>query len=42
VRTLETVVELYRRGATRFGIGVDSAVRIFEQCAALPGGEIQL
>ena len=40
VRTLETLVELHRLGATRFGIGVDSAIRIFEQCAALPGGVV--
>jgi deoxyribose-phosphate aldolase len=30
VRGLEMVYELYRRGATRFGISLDSALRIFE------------
>ncbi len=42
VRDLETFVELYQRGARRFGIGLKSAINIFEQCAALPGGMVEL
>lgn len=38
VRDLETVVEMIRRGATRFGVGLSSGVGILEQCAALPEG----
>ena len=39
IRGLETLVELYHRGATRFGIGLRSAPRIFEQCTIQCGAE---
>lgn len=42
VRSLETLVQLYKLGATRFGIGSEAATRIFEECAALPGGVVEL
>jgi len=42
IRDLDTLVELYRRGAERFGIGLKSAIKIFEQCAELPGGVVEL
>ncbi|MCP4454889.1 MAG: deoxyribose-phosphate aldolase [Planctomycetes bacterium] len=32
VRDLETLVDLYERGARRFGVGVDSAIKILQQC----------
>lgn len=32
VRDLETVEEMYRRGATRFGVNIASGVKILEQC----------
>ena len=32
VRSLETLIELHRAGATRFGIGLSSAVAILQQC----------
>jgi deoxyribose-phosphate aldolase len=35
VRDLATVVEMIRVGATRFGVGLTSGVRILEACAAL-------
>jgi len=38
VRDLETVVAMLRLGVSRFGIGLSSAVKILEQCAAAPGG----
>lgn len=41
VRGLETMKEMYRRGATRFGIGMSSAVRILEQAAGLPGAALE-
>ena len=34
IRGLETLKEMYRRGARRFGLGIRSALPIFEQCAA--------
>ena len=42
VRDLDTVVEMIRRGVSRFGVGLDSGVKILEQCAALPGGAVEL
>lgn len=41
IRSLEMIVELYKRGARRFGIGVKSAPSIFEACNALPSGVIE-
>jgi deoxyribose-phosphate aldolase len=38
VRGLDTVMEMYRLGARRFGIGLNSAIQIFEECAARSGG----
>jgi deoxyribose-phosphate aldolase len=40
IRSLEGMLELYRLGATRFGIGLSSAVPILEALYALPGNEI--
>jgi deoxyribose-phosphate aldolase len=42
VRDLRTVVEMIRRGASRFGIGLASGVKIFEELAALPGGVVEV
>jgi deoxyribose-phosphate aldolase len=33
IRDLDTVLEMYRLGARRFGIGLNSAIKIFEECA---------
>jgi deoxyribose-phosphate aldolase len=33
IRRLETLQEMYRRGARRFGLGVRTAAPIFDQCA---------
>ena len=41
VRTLSTLVELYQAGATRFGIGMSSALKILDECAAKPGGAVE-
>ena len=32
IRDLETLTDLYHRGARRFGVGVDSAIKILQQC----------
>jgi deoxyribose-phosphate aldolase len=42
VRNLDTVVEMIRRGVTRFGVGLDSGIAILDQCAALPGGAVEV
>ena len=41
VRDLETVLEMYRRGARRFGVGFDSGKKIIEQAANYPSGTIE-
>lgn len=41
IRGFETLVEMYRRGATRFGIKVDVGVQILERVAA-SGGVIEV
>jgi len=38
VRDLATVVEMIRLGVTRFGVGLASATKILDECAAVPGG----
>ncbi|MCY2924519.1 MAG: deoxyribose-phosphate aldolase [Planctomycetota bacterium] len=38
VRGLDTLAEMYRRGARRFGVGLAGGVKLLQQCAALPGG----
>ena len=42
VRSLETILEMYRSGATRFGIGLRHAVAILEQCQSLPPDGIEI
>ena len=42
VRDLDTVVEMIRRGVSRFGVGLESGVKILQQCAALPGGAVEV
>ncbi|MHC4740823.1 MAG: deoxyribose-phosphate aldolase [Planctomycetota bacterium] len=32
IRALEMLIDLYQRGARRFGVGISSAVEILEQC----------
>jgi deoxyribose-phosphate aldolase len=41
VRGLETVLEMYRRGARRFGVGFDSGKKIIEQAANYSDGVIE-
>ncbi len=42
IRDLDTLITLYRCGARRFGVGAKSAALIFEQCAQLPNGVVEL
>ena len=42
VRGLETLLEMYRRGARRFGVGYDSGKKILEQAEKYPGDTIVL
>ena len=37
VRDLDTLVRMYQLGARRFGVNLNSGVKILEECAALPG-----
>ena len=38
IRDLEMLIDLYQRGARRFGVGINSAVAILEQCGPDGGG----
>jgi len=40
VRDLQTVAEMLRLGVSRFGVGLASAVKILDECAALGGIEV--
>jgi deoxyribose-phosphate aldolase len=42
IRGMETLEEMHRRGASRFGVGLQAAPRLFEQCAARPGSSTAL
>src|SRR5574340_692077 len=42
IRSLEAIIDMYRNGATRFGIGLKHAVRILEQCRSLPVDGIEI
>lgn len=42
IRDLETLVEMYRRGARRFGLGLGREEPILHQLDALPGGGVEL
>ena len=42
IRDLKTMMELYRLGAERFGIGAASAIKILDECSALPGGVVEV
>lgn len=42
VGDLETLVAMYRLGATRFGVNMAAGVQILEDCAAAPGGAVEV
>ncbi len=42
IRTLDTLVSMYRMGVSRFGINLNSAAEIVRRVAALPGGAVEV
>jgi len=42
VTDLDTLVEMYRRGAERFGVNLKNGVRILEECASKLGGAVEV
>ena len=42
IRSIETLVTMYRMGVSRFGINLNSSVDIVKSVAALPGGVVDL
>jgi len=42
IRSLQTLFQMVRLGASRFGIGINSAVPIFKELYALPGNTINI
>jgi len=42
IRTLETLVAMYRMGVSRFGINLISSVDIVQSVAGLPGGVVEV
>ena len=42
VRGLETLLEMFRRGVTRFGVRLDIGAQIIDRVAALPGGAVEV
>lgn len=42
IRDLKTMIELYKLGAERFGIGAASGLKILDECSALPGGFVEV
>ena len=42
IRSIETLVAMYRMGVSRFGINLNSSVDIVKAVAALPGGVIEV
>ena len=42
IRDLKKLIELYRCGARRFGVGLTASIKILEQAFSLPGGKIEV
>ncbi|HEY9593409.1 MAG TPA: deoxyribose-phosphate aldolase [Spirochaetia bacterium] len=42
IRSLDTLVKMYRMGVSRFGINLNSSVEIVKAVAALPGGVVEV
>jgi deoxyribose-phosphate aldolase len=41
IRTLDTLLQMYRMGVARFGINLSSSIEIVRSVAALPGGAVE-
>lgn len=42
IRSLDTLISMYKRGVSRFGINLDASVAILNEVRRLPGGEVEL
>ena len=42
VRDLKTLCEMYQLGARRFGVNIESGIRILEECVNMPGAAVQV
>jgi deoxyribose-phosphate aldolase len=42
IRSLETLLQMYRMGVARFGINLNSSIEIVRSVAALPGGAVEV
>ena len=42
IRTLDTLVKMYRMGVSRFGINLTASMEIVRSVAALPGGAVEV
>jgi deoxyribose-phosphate aldolase len=42
IRDLSTLLEMYRRGARRFGLGLKSSIKILEEAVHVPGGTMEV
>jgi deoxyribose-phosphate aldolase len=40
VRGLDTFIEMYKMGVSRFGINVNASMNIIQACKELPGGVV--
>ena len=42
VRDIDTLIEMYKLGVTRFGINVQASIEIIKECEKFPGGFVKL
>ena len=42
IRTIDTLLRMYRMGVSRFGINLTSSLEIVRAVAALPGGAVEV
>ena len=42
IRDLKTLIEMYRRGARRFGLGLKSSIKILDEAVNVPGSLIEI
>jgi len=42
VRDIDTLIEMYKMGVTRFGINVQASIEIIKECEKFPGGVVKL
>jgi deoxyribose-phosphate aldolase len=42
IRDLDTLLEMYTMGVSRFGINLEASIAILNECAARPGGYVEI